>query len=149
MASVWYQSIYWKGPALVERERERERDFQAKTWRTLRTVLISCVILCYLCLSVCLDADVLSGHNTTRDTRSQFQLAQPCTVPAHCTASTGWQPEHDTWLEGGGICKQWNLQLYQLKLWNPCHRSPISYCVTLVNMSSVIVDKSQRLKVTA
>jgi len=47
-----------------------------------------------VCLSRC--RSVLSGHNTTRDTRRQFQLAQPSTVPAHCTASTGWQPEHDT-----------------------------------------------------
>jgi hypothetical protein len=44
---------------------------------------------------------VLSGHNTTRDTRRQFQRAQPCIVSADRTATTGWQSKHDTWLEGG------------------------------------------------
>jgi hypothetical protein len=68
-----------------------ETDLQAKP-EEHGAVLISSVILCYL--SRC--RSVLSGHNTTRDTRRHFQRAQGCIMSADYTANTGWQPKHDT-----------------------------------------------------
>ena len=78
-----------------ERERERERDLQAKPEKH-GTVLISCVILCYLCLEDDLFRLATTQHDTTRDTDRQIELAQPFIMSADCAANTGWQPKHDT-----------------------------------------------------
>ena len=99
MTSVCYQSIHRKEPAMVETALQAKPEERG-------AVLISSVILRYLCLWC---PSVPFGHNTTRDTRWQFQRAQPCTVSAACTATNGRLPKHDTWLGGGDKSKQCNL----------------------------------------
>jgi hypothetical protein len=114
MPSVCYQSIYRKEPALGETSKRNPKNI----------IYFQCNIM--LPVTRCLS--VLSGHNTTHDTLRQFQRAQPCAVSADRTATTGWQPKHNTWLEGGadvnsGACSfiNWSYDMH--------HRSPTSYHV--------------------
>ena len=92
MPSVWYQSIYRKEPALGA------RDLQAKP-EEHGTVLISCVILSYLCLEADLFCLATIQHVIQAGTFRLHKLA--LCLPADCTASTGRQQQHDTRLVGG------------------------------------------------